>query len=70
MAAELVKRTNSQLTLISEQEPLVSWDDVLQRPPAIWTKPRAREMRCICTDIDYQSIYAGKWASKHYPDLG
>jgi hypothetical protein len=70
MASELVKRTNPELSSMSQAEPLISWDDVLHSPPSIWAKPRAREKGCICTDNDYQSIYAEKWASKPYPDPG
>lgn len=61
MAAELVKRTSPELSSISQQEPLVSWDDILRPPPGIWTKPRARETGCICGDPDYQTIYRTKW---------
>jgi hypothetical protein len=61
MAAELVKRTSAELSAISQEEPLVSWDDVLRPPPVIWAKPRAREKGCICGDLDYQSAYATKW---------
>lgn len=63
MAAELVKRTNPALSLMSQEEPLVSWDDVLRPPPAVWAKPRAREKGCICGDPDYQRVYAQKWDS-------
>lgn len=61
MAAELVKRTNPELSSMSQPEPLVSWDDVLQPPPAIWAKPRAREKGCICGDADYQITFLKKW---------
>jgi Prokaryotic E2 family C/ThiF family len=61
MAAELVKRTNPQLASKSQAEPLVSWEDVLRPPPAIWAKPRAREKGCICGDRDYQTIFGTKW---------
>lgn len=64
MASELVKRTNPELASISQREPLVSWDDILRSPPVIWTKPRARERRCICSDEDYQLRYAQKWHDK------
>jgi ThiF family len=63
MAAELVKRTDPKLAAISQQETIVSWDDILRRPPTIWAKPRAREENCVCGDPDYQHIYSGKWAS-------
>lgn len=69
MAAELIKRTNPELSMMSQQEPLVSWDDVLRPPPAVWAKPRAREKGCICTDADYQIRYAQKWPNKHHPGL-
>ena len=61
MAAELVKRTDSKLAKLSQEEPLVSWDDVLRPPPPVWTKPRAREKGCICGDEIYQSVYEQKW---------
>jgi hypothetical protein len=61
MAAELVKRTSPELSSMSQQEPLVSWDDVLRPPPGIWAKPRARENGCICGDPDYQMVYRTKW---------
>jgi ThiF family/Prokaryotic E2 family C len=62
-ATELLKRTQPELAALSQSEPLVSWDNVLQSPPAIWTKPRAREPGCICGDADYQRIYQKKWGS-------
>jgi len=61
MAAELVKRTDRKLAALSQVETLVSWDDVLRPPPALWKKPRAREVGCICGDPDYQTIYRSKW---------
>ena len=61
MAAELVKRTQPKLSALSQAEPLVSWDDVLQTPPPIWRKPRAREAGCICGDHVYQNVYHKKW---------
>jgi hypothetical protein len=61
MAAELVKRTNRKLSALSQVEPLVSWDDVLRPPPALWRKPRPREAGCICGDSDYQTVYRSKW---------
>ena len=61
MAAELVKRRSPKLSALSQAEPLLSWDDVLQAPPAIWRKPRAREAGCICTDKTYQDVYSKKW---------
>lgn len=61
MAVELVKRTNRTLTAKSQREVLVSWDDVLQSPPTIWRKPRAREAGCICGDADYQQVYGKFW---------
>ena len=61
MAAELLKRTRPELAALSQPEPLVSWDNVLQAAPGIWRKPRAREIGCICGDPDYQAIYAQKW---------
>jgi hypothetical protein len=62
MAAELVKRTQPELAKHSQTEPLVSWDNILQPPPTIWSKPRAREPGCICGDQDYQTVYQTKWA--------
>jgi ThiF family len=64
MAAELVKRTNRALAAKSQREVLVSWDNVLQSPPTIWRKPRAREAGCICGDLDYQSTFRGMWRPK------
>ncbi len=64
MAAELAKRTSPALSAQSQTEPLVSWDDILRPPPAIWVKPRAREQGCVCSDPDYQKIYRQKWASQ------
>jgi hypothetical protein len=61
MAAELVKRTEPALAAASQQEPLVSWDNILGPPPEVWPKPRAREKGCICGDHDYQQIYRSKW---------
>jgi hypothetical protein len=62
MAAELVKRTNPQLSAMSQVEPLISWDDILRPPPSIWTKPRSREPGCICGDPDYLESYREKWS--------
>jgi hypothetical protein len=62
-AAELLKRTQPELAALSQTEPLISWDNVLQSTPAIWTKPRAREPGCICGDADYQKVYQKKWGS-------
>jgi hypothetical protein len=61
MAAELVKRTSPELSSRSQTESLVSWDDVLRPPPAIWVKPRAREKGCICGDPVYQTVFRKKW---------
>src|SRR5581483_682602 len=61
MAAELVKRTDSQFNSRSQPEPLVSWDDVLRPLPSIWTKPRSKEPGCICGDEIYSAAYAAKW---------
>jgi hypothetical protein len=61
MASELVKRTIPELAKPSQPESLVSWDNVLQPPPSLWRKPRAREARCICGDPDYQTAYRKKW---------
>jgi len=61
MAAELLKRNQPALAAISQAEPLVAWDDVLKAPPKIWSKPRPREIGCICGDPVYQAVYAGKW---------
>jgi hypothetical protein len=63
MAAELVKRTSPELTAMAQLEVLISWDDVLRPPPALWAKPRAREKGCICSDPNYQQTYAQKWNS-------
>jgi hypothetical protein len=64
MAAELIKRTQRRLATLSQRETLVSWDDVLRFPPAMWSKPRPREPGCICGDSDYQKIYREKWQSR------
>jgi hypothetical protein len=61
MAAELLKRTQSELAALSQSEPLISWDDILRAPPTVWGKPRAREKGCICGDSDYQGVYRKKW---------
>jgi hypothetical protein len=61
MAAELIKRTQKRLTTLAQSESLVSWDNILRPPPAIWAKPRAREPGCICGDSDYQLVYRQKW---------
>lgn len=61
MAAEVLKRTCPELAALSQPEPLVSWDNVLQPAPVIWRKPRARETGCICGDPDYQKVYVQKW---------
>jgi hypothetical protein len=61
MAAELVKRTDPNLASISQVEALISWDDILRAPPAIWAKPRPHEPGCICGDPDYQKAYRAKW---------
>lgn len=61
MAAELVKRSDAELSKHSQAEPLVSWDNILQVAPTIWAKPRAREPGCICGDPDYQHEYKSKW---------
>jgi hypothetical protein len=61
MAAELIKRTNKRLAVLAQPEVLVSWDNILGPPPAIWAKPRARERGCICGDADYQEVYRQKW---------
>lgn len=61
MAAELAKRTTPQLHALSQSEPLVSWDNILQPPPSLWKKPRPRERGCICTDGIYQRVYREKW---------
>ena len=63
MAAELVKRTQPRLGALSQEEPLIAWDDVLRSPPAKWLKPRPREPGCICGDPDYQTTYKRKWSA-------
>ncbi len=67
MAAELIKRSHPELSKLAQEETLVSWDNILQPPPAIWCKPRAREPGCICGDADYQSAYQVKWGSAVKP---
>ncbi len=64
MAAELLKRTHPKLEKLSQAEPLVSWDNILQPAPTIWRKPRAREAGCICGDPDYQKVYRRKWGRR------
>ena len=61
MAVELLKRTSKKLGSLSQIEPLVAWDNILQPPPALWLRPRAREPGCICGDQDYQFTYKKKW---------
>jgi hypothetical protein len=61
MAAELLKRTSRKLASLSQTEPLVTWDNILQVPPTHWRRPRAREPGCICGDADYQLVYKQKW---------
>jgi len=61
LAAELVKRTDPELTALAQPESLVAWDDVLRPPPPRWARPREREPRCICGDADYQDVYRAKW---------
>jgi hypothetical protein len=61
MAAELVKRCNPELASVSQQEPLVSWDNILKGPQKIRAKFRPREAGCICGDKDYQNVYAELW---------
>ncbi|HKW76643.1 MAG TPA: E2 ligase fold family C protein [Terriglobales bacterium] len=68
MAAELVKRTDPNLSAISQDEPLISWDNILRPPPDVWPKPRSRERGCICGDRDYQLIYRDKWEHKSHLD--
>lgn len=65
MAAELIKRLEPTLSPVSQPEPLVSWDNILQAVPTSWCKPRPREDGCICTDDVYQSIYRQKWPAPH-----
>jgi hypothetical protein len=62
MIAELVKRTDRDLSALSQNEPLVSWDDILRAVPSIWAKPRSPEPGCICGDADYLAAYEEKWA--------
>jgi len=64
MAAELIKRSQSSLTRISQPESLVTWDDILKPPPKIWVRPRPREAGCICTDAVYQEVYLEKWGHR------
>jgi len=67
MAAELIKRSDLELSKLAQDEVLVSWDNVLQPPPALWGKPRAREPGCICGDSDYQGVYKTKWGDTVKP---
>jgi hypothetical protein len=61
MAAELIKRSDLELSRLAQNEPLVSWDNILKPAPELWKKPRPRETGCICMDKDYQAIYRRKW---------
>lgn len=61
MAAELIKRSDVELSRLAQDEPLVSWDNILKPAPELWKKPRPREVGCICMDKDYQAIYRRKW---------
>jgi hypothetical protein len=61
MIAELIKRTDQRMAARSQPEVLVSYDNILRAPPSIWTKPRAREPRCICGDSVYQEVFQSKW---------
>jgi hypothetical protein len=61
MMAEVIKRAQPDLTALSQSDVLVSYDDILRPPPTIWTKPRAREPRCICGDQIYQNVFHSKW---------
>lgn len=63
MAAELVKRCDAELAAQSQCETLVTWADVLNSPPAVWTVPRAKELGCICSDAAYQDAFRQKWFS-------
>jgi hypothetical protein len=63
MAAEARKRCGTSL-VAAQAEPLVSWDNVLQAPPALWRRPRPKEKGCICLDLDYQRAYRHKWNIK------
>jgi hypothetical protein len=62
MAAELIKRTNTELTKLSQTDCLIVWDNILSSPPLRWTQPRPREKLCICSDPVYQDIYKEKWS--------
>jgi hypothetical protein len=61
MIAELIKRTSPTLSVLSQPEPLVTWDDILLSPPKQWKRPRAKEVGCICSDEDFQAAYSQKW---------
>jgi hypothetical protein len=61
MAAELLKRTQPKLAALAQREPLAMWDDVLHKSPSKFSRPRPREIGCICGDAIYQDVYQGKW---------
>lgn len=63
MAAELVKRSTPELEGRSQDETLVSWDDVLRPPPRAWVRPAQSTPGCICGDDIYRAIHAERWAA-------
>jgi hypothetical protein len=38
--------------------------DVLRGGEQQWTRPRAREPRCICSDHDFLAVFADRWRAK------
>lgn len=61
LASELVKRTDAELSKLSQKEVLIIWEDVLSQPGRSWTRVRNRVPGCICGDRIYQEVYAKKW---------
>jgi hypothetical protein len=61
MAAELVKRSDPTLEAVSQEAPLVQWDQILEGLPYRWTTPRKKVSGCFCGDVEYQNAYAEKW---------
>ncbi|MCL5405873.1 MAG: ThiF family adenylyltransferase [Deltaproteobacteria bacterium] len=61
LASELVKRTDPELSKLSQEDGFIIWEDVLSPPGRSWTRVRKRVPGCICGDKIYQEVYAKKW---------
>ncbi len=61
MAAELVKRSSTELEEICQIAPFIIWDDVMREPPKYWATNRVKEKECFCNDEDYLNAYSSKW---------